>query len=641
MLRMLPGFITDPPKPTLERVVGTLGLIALVTVARWLLQGMLNFNVPFLLYFPSIMLIAWFAGTLCALLAIMLESAIAAWLFVPTGTDPLATMRIAIFVAGSVLIVWASRALHRARRDLISARQREASQRRRYELMLDSIVEAVIGLDADARVLYLNRAAEELSGQPLATASGRPLLHLLPLSDQSGARQVTDLDTLQQRPQGWLLAVDGREPVPVAVSLSKMRSDDASSGGSVLVLRLAFEERERARLNAETEAARADAEAANRMKDDFLRMVSHELRAPLNAILGWADVMLRKNDAATVTKGSETIRRNVRAQSALIDSMLDVAAIASGRFNIARRPTDIYDVIEEAHRSIEPLALGKKVSLAHDIIPGAPAINADTPRLQQVIANLYSNALKFTPSGGTITTRLRFDAQSLVLEVADSGQGMTPETLALLFERSEGSAALARSKSGLGLGLRIARRIVELHGGQLSARSEGDNLGATVTVALPWDAPLGGRPEAGSAEGLAPLVGRKVLVVDDDTQAALLLANVLEDLGAVVQTADTARRALDLYSRFEPDAMVSDIGMSDEDGYWLIAAIRSLESDRRLAKMPAMAVTAYTRPEDRERSRSAGFDGHLGKPVTARAVAHALAEAMARRPGHDSVSGDQ
>ena len=636
---MLPSLITDGPKPTLKRLIGTLGLIALVTLVRWLLQGVLSFNVPFLLFFPSIMLIAWFGGTLCALIAIVLEGMIALWLFVPTDTDPLASMRVAIFVFGSVVIVWVSRTLHRARRELITARQREASQRRRYELMLDSIVEAVIGLDADGATIFLNRAAEELSGQSLALATGRPLLQLLPLSDESSGRPVKDLEALQQRPQGWLLAVDGREPVPVAVSLSKMRSDDATINGSVLVLRLAFEERERARLAAETEAARADAEAANRMKDDFLRMVSHELRAPLNAILGWADVMLRKNDAATVTKGSETIRRNVRAQSALIDSMLDVAAIASGRFNIARRPTDIYDVIEEAHRSIEPLALGKKINLVHDIAPGAPGINADTPRLQQVIANLYSNALKFTPSGGTITTRVRFDSQHLTLEVADSGQGMTPETLALLFERSEGGAALSRSKSGLGLGLRIARRIVELHGGHLSASSEGEHLGATLKVTLPWDAPVEASFEAGRADGLAPLVGRKILVVDDDTQAALLLANVLEDLGAVVQTADTAKRALDLYSRFEPDAMVSDIGMSEEDGYWLIEAIRAIESSKHLPKIPAMAVTAYSRPEDRERSRNAGFDGHLGKPVTARAVAHALAEAISRRPGNSAGAG--
>ena len=630
---MLPAFITDGPKPTVSRVLGTLGMIVLVTLARWLLQGVLNFNVPFLLYFPSIIVIAWFGGTVCALLAIVLEGAIAAWLFVPTESDPLATMRMVVFILGGILIVWVSRALHGARRELITARQREASQRRRYELMLDSTVEAVLGLDAEGAVSYLNRAAEELSGQPLAKATGRPLLQLLPLSDEASGRAVKDLDSLQQRPQGWLLAVDGREAVPVAASLSKMRSDDATINGSVLVLRLAFDERERAQLAAETEAARADAEAANRMKDDFLRMVSHELRAPLNAILGWADVMLRKNDAATVTKGAETIRRNVRAQSSLIDSMLDVAAIAGGRFNIARRPTDIYDVIEEAHRSIEPLASGKKINLVHDITAGAPGINADTPRLQQVIANLYSNALKFTPSGGTITTRLRFDAQHLTLQVTDTGQGMTPETLALLFERSEGSAALARSKSGLGLGLRIARRIVELHGGHLSASSEGENLGATLTVTLPWDAPARTTPDAGSADNLAPLVGKKILVVDDDSQAVLLLANVLEDLGALVQTADTAKRALDLHSRFEPDALVSDIGMSQEDGYWLIEAVRSVEKSKRLPRIAAMAVTAYSRPEDRERSRNAGFDGHLGKPVTARAVAHALAEALARKAG--------
>ena len=500
-------------------------------------------------------------------------------------------------------------------------------QRRRYEVMLDSIAEGVIGLDQAGTILFLNHAAKEMAAVSDA-AIERPLLEVLHLVDEDSKKVASDIEALQQIGRRWCLEVADRQALPLALNISKMRTDDEAAG-AVLVMRIALDERERERMVAETESARADAEAANRMKDDFLRMVSHELRAPLNAILGWADVMLRKNDAVTVTKGAETIRRNVKAQSSLIDSMLDVAAIASGRFTIARRSTDVYEVIEEARRSIEPIAHTKKLNLITELEPGAPSLYADPGRLQQVLANFYSNAIKFTPAGGSITTRLLTAEKSLVIEVSDTGQGMSESTAALLFERSAQGSALARSKSGLGLGLRIARRIAELHGGHLAAHSPGEGLGTTVRVSLPWEMPDERVTSEGDSTALARLTALRVLVVDDDSQASLLLANVLQDLGAEVQTADSAKRALDLYLRFQPQALLSDIGMAGEDGYWLMESIRAREiaGEQRIV---AVAVTAYSRPEDRDRSRQAGFDIHLPKPMEARTVALTLGEALVR-----------
>lgn len=615
----------------LTRVLAALLAVGVSTLLRLALSPLVGHDIPFILYFPTIALVAWYAGAGAGLLAVFV-SAVAVWVFVtPQHDDPITAVRVVLFALGSCTIVWVMNSLHRAQQSLNDARHSEKRQRVWFELMLGSIAEGVIATDFNGSVTFMNRAARDMVGPVGEGAIGRPFSQVVTLIDETTEIPITDFGKLSTS-QRLVLANPEKESIPVAASVSLMPGTEHSDPGSVLILRVAFDERERLLLIEEAGAARRDAEAANRMKDDFLRMVSHELRAPLNAILGWADVMQRKSDPETLRKGTETIRRNVRAQSSLIDSMLDVAAIASGKFAIDPREVYLPDIIDDALRSIEPLANSKGIKLEHDIDLHDLAVRADPNRLQQVLANLYSNAMKFTSTAGSISTRLRYRDSEVEISVSDTGQGMSADVMALLFERSsQDEPSLRRSKSGLGLGLPIARRIVELHGGRLQASSDGDQKGTTFTLTFPISATSPASPGAEDASHLSDLAGKKVLVVDDDTQAALLLANVLAGHGAEVQTADSARRALEIYRRWQPDGMVSDIGMPGEDGHWLIAQIR--EHATRHGEMPiaALAVTAYGRPEDRERSRAAGFDGHLGKPVSSHAVTHALSEALARR----------
>ena len=245
----------EPSMPSAGRLIGSITLILAVTAVRSMLDPVLGYNVPFILFFPSVMLIAWFAGTWCAIVATVLAAGLAAWLFVPTSTDPLAPMRIVVFIAGSALIIWVSHLLHRNRRELIDAHRRAETQRRQYEVMLDSIAEGVIGIDTDNAIVFLNHAARTLTGVG-AVALGKPLLEVLQLTDDSSQQPASDLAALKQTGRNWTIQAADQKPVPLAISISKMRSDQEDAG-TVLVLRVATDERERERMVAETESARA------------------------------------------------------------------------------------------------------------------------------------------------------------------------------------------------------------------------------------------------------------------------------------------------------------------------------------------------------------------------------------------------
>jgi signal transduction histidine kinase/CheY-like chemotaxis protein len=379
------------------------------------------------------------------------------------------------------------------------------------------------------------------------------------------------------------------------------------------------------------------AEAANRLKDEFLAALSHELRTPLNSVLGWARLLASgKLDAAQSVRAVQAIERAGWAQSRLIEDLLDVSRIVTGRMALTMRPTIVRPLVEAAIDSLRSAAEAKRIAVETSLDSTPDPITADPDRLQQVAWNLVSNAIKFTPSGGRVTVRLESVADELRLTVGDTGVGLAPEIASHLFERfRQGDSSSTREHGGLGLGLGIVRHVVELHGGTVSATSAGDNLGSTFEVRLPlrlWDRPI---VAPAPAEPAAPsLRGVTVLVVDDDRQAREFARATLEQYGAVVVTVATAKEAKARFQRQPPDVFVSDLLVPDEDGLQLIRDIRRL--DRAAGRVtPAAALTSLARAEDRRRSLTAGYQMHVTKPVDPSELVSAV-ERLAHPPkAHD------
>ncbi|MGI4859025.1 MAG: ATP-binding protein [Janthinobacterium lividum] len=409
---------------------------------------------------------------------------------------------------------------------------------------------------------------------------------------------------------------------------------------------------ERQQLLAEAIAARRAAEDASRLKEEFLATVSHELRTPLNAMHGWLEIMQRKPDAQTQARGLDVIRRNVRAQTRVIEDILDVSAFVTGKVRLVVRPIDLMDVVQVVVESLRPTADAKTIQLlsTDERIPtgGVAPVNGDPERLQQVIWNLLSNAIKFTPSGGQVRVSLSRVASHFVLGVTDSGEGIDSAFLPYVFDRfRQADSSIERRHAGLGLGLAIVRHLIELHGGSVSVASAGAGKGATFTIRVPERVSAEGAADGASASGTVPdaatradekderggsqtgarksLAGRDVLVVEDDLSAAEMLAHALDDEGAAVRVVHSAIAALALIAGQRPDAVVSDIGLPGRDGYAFIGDVRRAEQGVGGMRLYAIAVSAYARPEDRERALAAGFDAYLVKPVTPSSVTRLLA----------------
>jgi signal transduction histidine kinase/CheY-like chemotaxis protein len=371
-------------------------------------------------------------------------------------------------------------------------------------------------------------------------------------------------------------------------------------------------------------AARAETERVSLMKDEFLATLSHELRTPLSAVLGWAEMLLSRSDPSpdTVRRGLETIVRNARAQSQLIEDLLDMNRIVSGKLRLDVQRTDLSSIIESVLDSVGPAVEAKSIRLRHVLDPNAGPVFGDPHRLQQVVWNLLSNAIKFTPKGGTIEVLLRRVSSHVEIAVIDSGIGISPEFLPYVFERfRQADASITRKHGGLGLGLSIVKQLVELHGGTVRAQSAGIDHGSTFVVCLPVaivrepsaDHPATGRVQAIRYTG-RPLEHIKVLLVDDQVDARELLKIILTDTGAEVYTAGSANEGLELLRTKRPDVLVSDIGMPDKDGYQLIREVRRLAITEG-GKTPAIALTAFARSEDRTRAMRAGYQVHISKPI--------------------------
>ena len=387
-------------------------------------------------------------------------------------------------------------------------------------------------------------------------------------------------------------------------------------------------EEERAQLLVQEQKARAEAERLNQLKDEFLSTASHELRTPLNAILGWSQI-LRSNrvDEATMNRALETIERNARSQAELINDLLDISRIIIGKIRLNVQMVELLPVIEAAIDTVRPAADAKNIRLQSVLDPAAGPVLGDSERLQQIVWNLLSNAIKFTPKRGRVQVCLQRINSHIEIIVTDTGQGISAEFLPYVFDRfRQADSSITRSFGGLGLGLAIVRQLVELHGGTVHAESPGEGQGATFTVKLPLMAigPKAIEPERvhPAAGGSVPfdcspgLDGLRILIVDDDADIRALLIYTLEVCGAEVMAAASADEAISALTASSPpmDILISDIGMPDEDGYALLRRVRALEPENG-GRIPAIALTAYARTQDRRAALLAGFQSHVAKPV--------------------------
>jgi signal transduction histidine kinase len=393
---------------------------------------------------------------------------------------------------------------------------------------------------------------------------------------------------------------------------------------------------------AELSRAKQQAEEANRMKDEFLATLSHELRTPLNAMLGWAQVLrMGKLDEAASARALATIERNARAQAQLIADLLDVSRIITGKLRLDFQPVELPRIIEAVLDSVRPAADAKEIRLGVALDPLASPVLGDADRLQQVIWNLLSNAIKFTPREGAVEIRLRQTGASVEVGVSDDGAGIRPDFLPYVFDRfRQAESTITRSHGGLGLGLSIVRHLVELHGGTVEVRSDGEGKGAAFTVLLPVRTAAtveGVPPEAlsAAAEMADPwqnpllLRGLHVLVVEDDEDTRDLLAAALEQHGARVTAVASVAAALESLDAGPADVLVSDLAMPDEDGYALIRKIRARPAGQG-GGVPAAALTAYVRAEDRSRVLAAGFQEHVPKPIDPAGLVNVVASLAGR-----------
>jgi PAS domain S-box-containing protein len=679
---------------------------------------------PHLLVAMAVVVSAWYGGPGSSLPAALFGGLAPYSLFVPP------TYSVVAFLLALVLIGLLSEAGKRARERLRTARgeletpgpertgelaianealRAEIADRRRAEEALrqsekrfqdlfENSPDAIFVEDLDGNVLDVNRASCRLHGMERQSLIGKNVLELVPPDKREWvARNFAEqLRGERDYIESFSWTQDGRT-IPVELRSTPI---DYSGEPAVLFHVRDITERKRAeekirKLNADLErrvaerteqleaanklkdellvreqAARAMAEQANRIKDEFLATVSHELRTPMTSILGWAHV-LRKGgiDEVNTARALDTIERNAKSQTQIINDLLDVSRIITGKLRLDVRPVKLAPIVDSAVEVVRPAAGAKGIQLKMSFDPSLSPVSADPDRLQQIIWNLLSNAIKFTPCGGLVEVRLGRVGSQAQISVSDTGEGISPEFLPFVFDHfRQADSSYTRKQGGLGLGLAIVRHLVELHGGEVKAESKGEGNGATFTVNLPLiklqaadpmardhterdstavvgspptssqrgfsdkrtaDIRLRGKESATFDEQSEMLKGLRVLVVEDEPSTLEMLIAVIKQYGAEAKPAATAGEALAALESWRPDIIVSDIGMPEEDGYAMIGKVRALEPERG-GRIPAVALTGYARVEDRLRALSAGYQMHVAKPVEPTELAIVVASLAGR-----------
>ena len=543
--------------------------------------------------------------------------------------------------------------LFRKSQELRQQTEEFAALSRRNKLLLDSVAEGVIGVDAEGIATFANPAASQMTAYSVDEIVGHeihPLLHptdythrpddtgdtcLLEASMLSARRRFVEDDVF------WTSKSVG---FPVEYTATPIVDAEGRANGAVITFR-DVTERRAAAMAAENERRYREAEAANRAKDEFLAMLSHELRTPMTAILGWVR-MLRMGDLdpESTETAVDAIERSTSLQAQLIEDILDVSRIVTGKMRLKKEPIDLVKSLEQAVETVRHTAEDRQIRLTAEVEGEIPELQGDGGRLQQVFWNLLSNAIKFTPDGGQVTAHLRREDGDLVVEVRDSGQGIDKEFLPFVFERfRQANSTESRPHGGLGLGLAIVKHLAQLHGGTVGADSEGEGKGAVFTVRLPLEPAEGDEdadaliipsPDAQDATDTADdreaLAGTRLLVVEDDSSIRRFLVAILRRSGADITAVESVRAAFETLREFHPDLIISDIAMPEEDGIAFIGRIRN-HADRALSTIPTIALTAFGREQERRRILDAGFDRHLAKPIDPKDLVWAIRSLLAER----------
>ena len=480
-----------------------------------------------------------------------------------------------------------------------------------YRIFVESMQEGAVTVGTDGDILFCNRRFADMVRTPLHRVMGTPIRRFLHPECLALCDRL--LATRSGKEQAFLLAEDGAT-LPVSIAASEFAIDDLRVA-CIVVTDLTEQKLqvERTALLAREMAARADAEQENRAKDNFLAVLSHELRTPLTAMLGWVR-MLKASSLAEVQRahGLDVIERNVRHQTQLITDLLDVSRIVTGKLVLDTQRVELTPLVETAVDTFRPIAAAKHVDITSVTAAVDVAVLGDPERLQQVFGNLLSNAVKFTAPGGQIAVTLEGVENHARFIVRDNGEGIAPAVLPHIFDRfTQGDSSSTRASGGLGIGLTIARHLVECHGGTIAATSAGKGHGATFTVEFPLLTFALRETAMPRMEPPAPLADVRVLVVDDHADTLEVLAALLRENGMRVRMASSTESAIEMFTAGGADVIVCDLAMPGEDGLALIARIRAAGA----TTLPAIALSAYARPEDRQRALAAGFNIHLAKPV--------------------------
>jgi PAS domain S-box-containing protein len=527
------------------------------------------------------------------------------------------------------LVPSVQRALREAQERCERQRAEESLQKSeaKYRRIVDTSYEGIWMIDSQTRTEFVNQRMFEMLGYTAEEMFGRSIFDFMDQADGIAAQQK--LEWLKQEgndlKEGRLRCKDGSY-IWTLISARAIWSEQSDFLGAIAMLTDITDrkrtESERDRLLQLEQTARAEAEAANRIKDEFLAVLSHELRSPLNPILGWSRLLQsRKFDETAIKKALETIERNAKLQAQLIEDLLDVSRILQGKINLNMTSVNLASTIEAAMETVRLAAEAKTIQIETMLDPSIGQVLGDSARLQQVLWNLLSNAVKFTPGGGKINLRLEcIDAQAQIT-VSDNGKGISPNFLPHVFDYFyQGDSTTTRKFGGLGLGLALVRHLVEMHGGTVRAQSPGEQQGAIFTVRLPLlkDGAIikdGTNTILTTVNASTPLTGIQILLVDDNADTRDFFSFVLEQFGALVTAVASADEALQAFAQSKPDILLSDIGMPEMNGYMLMQEVRALEAKEGRQQIPAIALTAYASEIDQQQTLAAGFQQHIAKPV--------------------------